>query len=277
MDKDTVINYLDYSEKKLKKNGTIFLSNTIGHSKKGFHYPSEIPIPKLFKVNDLDIYYPTARDNYSKYLNIVLKKTSIRRKFNANKKLLKSFYLNSDDIIYQNSYAIYKKKFIDVFNQYDNSKKYIKKFKPKVFKFDYSQNLNVEKLYLYLFKKIISFLKNNQIDKIKDFYSSLYKREFKNTKLQNDISIISKLILLSKLSPQKIDKRYLDLISVNSFEGIFIKFNLINKNLKLQNFYLKKLIKISNLHYFEILKIYYCAVKISNIDIKKKNTKKNYG
>jgi hypothetical protein len=273
MDKKTVLNYLHYAEKKLKKNGVVYLSNTIGHSKNGYHFPSEIPIPQRFRVEDLGVYYPTARDNYSKYLNIILKKMHSPRIYKINKELIKFFYLKSDYFICKNSYKIFKRNILHYLNKGQSYKNYIirNKFLPP--KLDYIQDLNIEKLFVYLFKKILFFLKNKKKQQIKKLYFLLCNDKLKKNDLKNDVSIVSRLILLSLVFSKKINKKYLDLIPENSFEKIFIKFNFLNKNNKLKNIYLKKLIKFKNPHYFEILKIYYCATIAKNVNIKKKTKK----
>lgn len=273
MDKKTIVNYLEYSEKRLKKEGIMYLSNTIGHSKNGYHFPSDIPIPRKFIVDDLDVYYPTARDNYSKYLNIVLKKKSRRRIFKINKKLLKFFYLKSDNFFCNTSYLDFKKNILHEINKSNSHKNFIIRYKFMLSKLKNLENLDPEKLFINLFKKIIDFLKKKKINEVKKLYRRLYKDKLKIGKLKKDISVIAKLILLSFVFYKKIDKKYLDLIAENSFENIFIKFNFLDKNIKLKNKYLNRLRIYKNLHFIEILKIYYCASIANNKDIKE-GTKK---
>ena len=201
MNKESISEYLNYGEKKLKKNGHFYLSNTIGHSTKGYNFPTDINLPKKFIIKDIDVLYPTARDNYCKYFNLILKKKNTLINIRPSKKKLLSFYLSSDNFLNNRSYDLFKKKILNNYKLDKINKKYQTQ--------DYlvateESKKNSERLFLFFLKRTIKDLKKKYNEKLK---LSLYE-ELKKNELSSDISIISKLILLYSIILKKYPKNF---------------------------------------------------------------------
>ena len=248
MDQKTVNNYLNFCSNNLKNKGFLYLSNTMGHYNKGYLYPYEIPISKSFDVIDCSINYPSFRNNYSKYLNLLLQKRELKKGYH-HKKIFKKIYLEADSYIFKEKSQKIKKKLIKK-NDYSIEKGKIKK------------EISLECQYSVLFKSLIKE-KNYSKSILKNINYSIFKK---------DTPLLANLIFANKLINIKIDDN-IEHLSEKNFEDLFLKFNLaIDKQKKKLLF--SKLIKKKKENFFIFLKIYYCSSIIDNKKFLEKYKKK---
>ena len=275
MDKVSVDNYFKYISDNLKKNGKFFYCNPIGLSGKGYNKPGDYPLGNIFKIDDIEVLYPSHRDTFCKYLAVSCSKKFLKEKIQNSKislirkKILNKYYDQTERIvtkidinkikklsieisnsILKNEFAQKIKKKINILNGLYNSKQNI-----------VSKKLNYNIFYHYFFCELSNLIEKN--DKKNNKRIEFLRKKINKNPLHN--SSLIKLISLSRFKDSKLSLSFLDNIEENSFEIIFLKFcSFENLNQKKQVELFNKIKNYKNLYFYDHLKLLYCSHKIGD-------------
>ena len=271
MDKISVNNYFSFASRSIVKGGFLYYCNPIGLSGASYSNPGDYPLDNSFKIRNLEIFYPSHRDTFCKYLSVTAQKQTINRNKNykdiKNKKfILSKFYSDSEKIISQSETKKITKMTINLANKVssgiilsNNDKKIFKNFfkEKKINK----KKLNLNVFYHYIFLKFTKCINQNYKDRSKKFFKvlkNLKKKEIENTSFVKIVSLLR--FIDNKLFHSLIKK-----IPENFFEIVYLKFFLYEGiNFTKQEILYKKMLKFKRHHFFDDLKVFYCANKIND-------------
>jgi len=270
MDKVSIDKYFEFAENNLKGGGFFYYCNNIGLSTKSYRFPSEYPLSNKFKILKLDVYYPSYRDTFCKYLSILAQKKK-NYFFNSNKNylnkksvILNKFYLDSEKIISKQKINSLSKKIIKLLNQISN-RKVLKKKELNKINSHYLNNKMIYKsfeksnFYHTSFNTISEFLMKKNRNELDNMVHHISK--FNNQQIE--VTSIVKILSLLRFFDKKYFEKIIKLIPENSFEKVFLKLclceNMDNKILKVLH---KKLSKFKLTNFFDEIKYYYISFKL---------------
>ncbi len=285
MDKFSIDNYYKFVEKNLKINGHFFNSNPVGISGQGYRLPGNYPLTKRFIIKDLRVMYPSHRDNTVKYLSVLAKKkVSIKKYVSKNKldkirnKIMNYFYNESENIINSNNIKIVTKKTIEISNLIikNNNKRKILEEKNQLLKFykiknNFNRKINDSNFYHKFMLRFIKFLDQKKLYEFDDYCK--YFLKIKKSKVE--ISDAVKIISLSRLKDSDLSRKFIQQISEDSFEKLYLKFALLENldNKKRENL-LINLEKLKSNQFLDQLKFLYCCYKLNKDQKAKRQIKK---
>lgn len=271
MDKISVNNYFSFASRSLVKGGFFYYCNPIGLSGESYSNPGDYPLDHSFKISNLEVLYPSHRDTFCKYLGVTAEKKTISKKeiykdIKNKQSIISKFYFDSEKITSKSESKKNTKITINLANKISsghhlsNKDKIIFKnlFKEKKIK---KNKLNLNIFYHHIFLKFMQYFKHNNKDKAKDSFKliqNLKNKEKENTSL---VKIASLLRFIDKEWCQSLLKK----IPENFLEIIYLKFFLYEGiNHTKQEILFKKMLKFKRSHFFDDLKVFYCANKVND-------------
>ena len=130
-----------------------------------------------------------------------------------------------------------------------------------------SKSINYDNYYHFLMSSSISALEKNDMLKLEDNYKKII--EIKNKYI--DETCIVKLATIYKFYNKEYSNRIVEKIENNSFEKVYCKIAVLEKNNFDNSIFLNKMEKFKKRHFFDELKLAY--VYLNNNDLKKFQTK----
>tara|TARA_B100000401_G_C52807006_1_gene721615 strand:- start:736 stop:2841 length:2106 start_codon:yes stop_codon:yes gene_type:complete len=265
MDRKDVKQYIFKSNNLLKKNGMLFMSNTIGHSKNSYNLPTDYPVPKNISISNFTVGFLTSRDTFARYFDVYLKKKIKKaKKKETNLKIFKNIYKNYEFLSLNNRNKILFKKYFEKF--YKNKIK----FNKKAYLNDSNQS---EILYTIISSIFIDFTKSDNIRLKKQLIKFITDDEILNY-LRNDTTCFIKILIFLRILDQKTFLSNVNKLSNKIFEESFFK-SIFLASLKIKE--KKRIINFLNINsndFFNLLKQYFVASKINNEKYKLKIIKK---
>lgn len=277
MDKISVNNYFDYASKNLISEGFFYYCNPVGLSGASYENPGQYPLDNSFDIKKIEIFYPSHRDTFCKYLSLTAQKKNtynynfIRKNLSIKQSIITKYYNESEKIFFKKESEELSNLVIKISNKISSQEEILKedkkKFNSLLKKKKFKKGLiNFSVFYHYAFLKIMQYFKSNKRNKVKKYINLILgakKRDIENTCVVKIASLVRFIDLNSFY-------KILNKIPENFFEIVFLKFFLYEGiDFRKQKSLFNKILKFKTNYFFDYLKLFYCASKIKNTEVSK--------